>query len=99
MLTTFEACYYGMKSLLEYDPVEGLFHKSVLDEVKGYRFKVDRVSSVKVIDDYRCDVISKGEKRQEAHRISLEKGSRFLLNYRIKDVLGQRISKEDRGGK
>ena len=88
-----------MKSLLEYDPIEGLFHKSVLDEVKGHRFKVDRVSLVKVIDDYRCDIITKGEKRLEGHRINLEKGPRFPLNYRIKDVLGQRISKDYLGGR
>ena len=90
--STLEACYYGMDSLFKYHPMEGLFHESVTREVKGHKFNIERITMVKVIDSYHCDVVAKGPKEFRSYRIQLERSSRFPHFYRIEDVQGQKLT-------
>jgi len=86
-----EACQVGMTSLFDNNPMEELFHKTVLKDTKDHNFKIDEITLIKVIDNYNCDVVVKDPKGHRSYRIALEKNSRFPHFYRIFDVRGQKL--------
>ena len=89
--TSFEACFYGMKGLFLNNPSEELFHASVIKGVQGKNFKIEKITLVKLIDGYTCDVIVRDAKGHRSYRVKLEKNSKFPHLYRIADVRGQKI--------
>ena len=89
--TSLEACFYGMITLFFNDPSEKLFHPSVIKDVESQNFKIEKITLVKLIDSYTCDVIARDTKGHRSYRVKLEKNSKFPHLYRIADIRGQKI--------
>ena len=88
----FEVCHKGMKTLFNNLPNSNFFNQSVLNDVKEVTFEIEKISLIKMIGDYHCDVIAKDHKGHRGYRVKLEKNPSFTHYYRIADVKGQKLS-------
>jgi len=89
--SSFEACYFGMKSIFENNSTKKLVHQKVLDDLKATHFEVEDITLVKMVNGLHCDVIAKDSKGYRSYAVTLEKNSKFDHLHRIFDVRGQKI--------
>ncbi|GAB4017675.1 MAG: hypothetical protein Fur0010_18490 [Bdellovibrio sp.] len=89
--SSFEACYFGMKSIFENNSTDKLVHKKVLDDLKTTHFEVEDITLVKVVNGLHCDVVAKDSNGYRSYAVTLEKSSKFDRLYRIFDVRGQKM--------
>ena len=86
-----ETCFHGMKSIFEHTLNKDLLDKSLLDALEKKTFKIDRITLVKEIDGFTCDVITQDAKGHRAYRVSLAKDGDFKHLYKILNIRGQKI--------
>ena len=89
--STLETCLYGMESLFNNDADNALLDEKVIADVKQVNFQMDKITLVKAIDNYHCDVVVKDSKGFRSYKVKLEKSGRFTHGYRIFDIKGQRL--------
>ena len=86
-----EACYYGLKSLFDNNPNEKLLNHKILNDVKARKFEIDKITLIKVINNYRCDVVVRDTEGYRSYKVELERNSKFPYFYKIFDIKGQKI--------
>lgn len=89
--STFETCHYGMKAIFEHNTNLDLHHKKVIADLKDHRFEIEKITLVKVKDDFHCDVVAKDKKGFRSYAVVLEKNAKFQHLYRIFDVRGVKL--------
>lgn len=94
--STFEACYFGMKKIVENDPSENLLNKSIIEDIEKLKdnFSVELLGQVKVLDPFRCDVFIKERRGTRRFQVTLEKNAKFPHLYKLLDVIEKKIDQE-----
>ena len=65
--------------------------KTLLKDVEKLKFEIDKITLVKVRDNYHCDVVARDAKGHRSYKVKLEKNSKFPHFYKIFDIQGQKI--------
>lgn len=86
-----ETCLYGMNSLFNNGPSLDLVEKEVIRDTKDLSFSIDKITLVKILDNYTCDVITKDSNGFRSYRVTLKRNSKFKHLYKIGNVTGQKI--------
>ena len=89
--TPLQTCYYGMRSMFHNNPNSNLLHGSIVDAVKEKSFNINKITLIKVVNDFSCDVIARDNKGFRSYRVMLEKNSKFAHFYRIHDIKEQNL--------
>jgi hypothetical protein len=82
---------YGMRAVFNNASNEDLLDKSVILDLKEHQFKIDKITLIKVIDNYTCDVVAKDSKGHRSYRVQLAKSSRYPHLFKIQNIKGQKI--------
>ncbi len=90
-LSSFEVCLNGMHSIFENQESKSLVSDNVLNDVKDHQFQIEKITLVKLIDDYQCDVVAKDRKGHRSYKVQLDKSSKNPHLYKIVDIKGQAI--------
>ena len=86
-----QSCYYGMNAIFSQSPDKKLLHSSVIKDMQKYSFKVERISSIRLVDSYTCVVVVKLANKMRSYFVRLEKSASNPHLYRIRDVQGRAI--------
>lgn len=86
-----QICHIGMNDFFNNNPSTELFDKSVLEAVKGHKFKIEKIKLIKQRSSFNCDVVAQDSKGYRSFLVSLQKNSSFTHLYKISDVKEQKI--------
>lgn len=89
--STLEACLYGMNSVFNNVPDKNLVGTEVIKDLQDHTFKVEKITLVKALDSYTCDVVAKDGEGLRSYRVMLEKNTSFKHQYRLIDIKGQSL--------
>ncbi|MEX0799360.1 MAG: hypothetical protein WD025_07940 [Bacteriovoracaceae bacterium] len=94
--SSFEACYYGIKSIVENNPNKDLLNKNILKDLESLKksFSVELLGQVKVLSPFQCDVFVKERRGTRRFQVTLEKNSKFSYFYKVLDIKERRIDME-----
>ena len=88
---TMESCMHGIQSVFNNTPNKELVDDSVIKDLKGHKFRVEKITLVKAIDSYSCDVVARDSKGHRSYRLTLDKNSEFTHGFKITNIKGQKI--------
>lgn len=94
--STFEACYYGIKNIIENAPSEEFVNESIIKDLKEskIKFNAELVGMVKVTGRSTCDVFIKELRGTRRYLVTLERGDNLDHKLRVLDVKEKKVKKE-----